>query len=111
LEVLTTRLEQNGFQVRSAMSLEAARKIDLDEVDVIVSDIGLPDGTGLDLMRELRLRGDRPSIALTGFGMESDVRASVAAGFDLHLTKPVNIERLVEAIHRLRSPKPALSQA
>jgi signal transduction histidine kinase/ActR/RegA family two-component response regulator len=109
VEVLTMLLEQNGFQVRSATSLEAARQIDLDEVDVIVSDIGLPDGTGLDLMRELKVRGQRPSIALTGFGMESDVRASTAAGFDMHLTKPVSIERLVEAIHRLTRTDASLS--
>jgi signal transduction histidine kinase/ActR/RegA family two-component response regulator len=101
VEVLTALLMDRGFKVEAATSLEAARRIDLETVDVIVSDIGLPDGTGLELMKELRARARRPAIALTGFGMESDVRASEAAGFDLHLTKPVSIERLVEAIHRL----------
>ncbi|HEY3495013.1 MAG TPA: ATP-binding protein, partial [Polyangiaceae bacterium] len=103
VEVLTALLVDKGFRVQSAGSLEAARLIDLEKVDVIVSDIGLPDGTGLELMKELRGSGRarRPAIALTGFGMESDVRASQEAGFDLHLTKPVSIERLVDAIHSL----------
>lgn len=102
IEVLTALLVDKGFRVESATSLEAARHVDLEQVDVIVSDIGLPDGTGLELMKELRSRAHRPAIALTGFGMESDVRASKEAGFDLHLTKPVSIERLVDAIHSLR---------
>jgi signal transduction histidine kinase/ActR/RegA family two-component response regulator len=108
VEVLSTLLALNGFVVEAATSVEAAREVDLERVDVIVSDIGLPDGTGLALMAELRTRARRPAIALTGFGMESDVRASRAAGFDLHLTKPVSIERLVDAIHSLR-PKLAPS--
>jgi signal transduction histidine kinase len=101
VEVITALLVDRGFSVESATSLEGARRIDLERVDVIVSDIGLPDGTGIDLMRELQAGTRRPAIALTGFGMETDVRATKAAGFDLHLTKPVSIERLVEAIHSL----------
>ncbi len=69
---------------------------------MIVSDIGLPDGTGLDLMRALRANGRRrPAIAISGFGRESDVKASKEAGFDLHLTKPVDVEALADAIRTL----------
>jgi CheY-like chemotaxis protein len=67
--------------------------------DVMVSDVGLPDGSGHELVRSLRSRGDRlPAIALSGHGMESDVQRSRAAGFDLHLVKPVDPDRLLEAM-------------
>jgi signal transduction histidine kinase/ActR/RegA family two-component response regulator len=99
--VLRELLQSNGYEVETAASLEEARQVDLAKVDLIVSDLGLPDGTGLELMRELRLRAQLPAIALSGFGMQSDLKASREAGFDLHLTKPVNIELLLEAIHRL----------
>ena len=70
----------------------------------MVSDIGLPDGTGMDLMRELRANGRRrPAIAISGFGRESDVKASKEAGFDLHLTKPVDFEALFDALRTLNA--------
>jgi signal transduction histidine kinase/ActR/RegA family two-component response regulator len=99
--VLTELLEANGYEVKSAMSLREAREVDLAKIDLIVSDLGLPDGTGLELMRELRERVALPAIALSGFGMQSDLKTSKEAGFDLHLTKPVNIDRLLEAIESL----------
>jgi signal transduction histidine kinase/ActR/RegA family two-component response regulator len=103
VEILSEILTESGFAVETANSVQAARDVDLEHVDVIVSDIGLPDGTGLDLMRELRMRTNRPAIALTGFGMESDVRASKDAGFDAHLTKPIDIDRLLSTIELLSS--------
>jgi PAS domain S-box-containing protein len=68
--------------------------------DLLITDIGLPDGNGLDLLRELKLEGGR-SIALSGFGSERDLRAARDAGFDLHLTKPVDVDTLVQAINSL----------
>lgn len=66
---------------------------------MLVSDIGLPDGTGLDLMHSLRQRGAAlPGIALSGFGMEADIAASRSVGFAHHLVKPVNFQLLEEAI-------------
>jgi signal transduction histidine kinase/ActR/RegA family two-component response regulator len=103
VEILSEILTASGFAVETANSVQAARDVDLEHVDVIVSDIGLPDGTGLDLMRELRMRTNRPAIALTGFGMESDVRASKDAGFDAHLTKPIDVDRLLSTIELLSS--------
>jgi CheY-like chemotaxis protein len=78
-----------------------------DRFDCLVSDLGLPDGTGLDLMRELRnaypeLRG----IALSGYGMEDDYAKSRDAGFALHLTKPIDFDRLQEAITRVMEATP-----
>ncbi|HYP17698.1 MAG TPA: response regulator, partial [Opitutus sp.] len=81
-----------------ARELAAARPYDL-----LISDLGLPDGSGLDLMRELQNRFQGRAIALTGYGMESDVRSTHEAGFAEHLTKPVQIAALRAAIARLRS--------
>jgi CheY-like chemotaxis protein len=103
VEILCELLTDSGFAVETANSVESAKRVDLTNVDVIVSDIGLPDGNGFELMRELRKRTNRPAIALTGFGMESDVKAAEDAGFDLHLTKPVDIDRLLDALQGLSS--------
>jgi CheY-like chemotaxis protein len=70
-------------------------------VDRVVSDLGLPDGSGHDLMRELvRLYGWK-GIALSGYGMEDDIRRSHEAGFARHLTKPVALEALRDAIRQV----------
>jgi two-component system CheB/CheR fusion protein len=66
--------------------------------DLVVSDLGLPDGSGLELMRELAGLYGLPGIALSGYGTEEDVRRSLEAGFARHLTKPVNIHALEAAI-------------
>ncbi|HEV7519147.1 MAG TPA: ATP-binding protein [Thermoanaerobaculia bacterium] len=67
-------------------------------IDLVVSDLGLPDGSGHDLMRELKSRYGLSGIALSGYGMEEDVHQSREAGFDRHLTKPVSIQVLAAAI-------------
>jgi CheY-like chemotaxis protein len=66
----------------------------------MVSDIGLPDGTGHELMREIRRHYKFPGIALTGYGMEEDVSKSRDAGFIEHVVKPVNIEHLKSVLNR-----------
>ena len=68
-------------------------------LDLVISDLGLPDGSGLDLMRELSGRHGVRGIALSGYGTDRDIRASHEAGFALHLTKPVDLERLRTALH------------
>ncbi len=70
-------------------------------IDLVISDLGLPDGTGHDLIRRLLARHWVPSIALTGYGMSSDVQRSVEAGFLEHLVKPVNARELQEAVERV----------
>lgn len=64
-------------------------------------DLGLPDGSGLDLMQEIHRRYGVPGIALSGYGMEDDVRKSLNAGFERHLTKPVNLQALQTAIQEI----------
>nr|MDP9122532.1 hybrid sensor histidine kinase/response regulator [Acidobacteriota bacterium] len=61
-------------------------------------DVGLPDGSGLDLMCQLVSRYRLRGIALSGYGTEEDIRQSAAAGFERHLTKPVTLRTLTDAI-------------
>ncbi len=97
-------LARQGWHVRTADSVAGAlRSAEVEPFDVLVSDIGLPDGTGLDLMRQLAGRSAKTpkGIALSGFGMEQDVRSSREAGFAAHLVKPVNVKELIEAVQRV----------
>ena len=70
--------------------------------DVLLVDLGLPDGTGWDLMRKVRqFCPDIRGIALSGYGMENDLRRSKEAGFEEHVVKPFNFARLTELIHKV----------
>ena len=78
--------------------------------DLIVSDVGLPDGTGLDFIKAFREHSDVRAVALTGFGTDEDVRRCLSAGFTSHLTKPVNfgqLEQLIESTANLKAEKTA----
>ena len=77
-------------------------------MDLIISDIGLPDGSGTDLLgRIIAAAGGAdalprpPAVALSGYGTEQDVRNSRAAGFAEHLTKPVDLDRLEQVVRQL----------
>ncbi len=79
-----------------AAALELAR---LQAFDLLLSDLGLPDGSGYDLIRQLREGGHKfPCIALSGYGLGEDIQRSQAAGFAAHLTKPASRKAVVEAI-------------
>jgi CheY-like chemotaxis protein len=68
---------------------------------VLVSDIGLPDGDGYEVMGKVRETHSIPGIAMSGYGMDDDVRRSREAGFTEHLVKPIEITQLVAAIDRV----------
>lgn len=85
----------------AANATEARAAAQHGSFDLLVSDIGLPDGNGYELMREFRERYQLRGIALTGYGMEDDVARSRAAGFEMHLTKPVRIQHLDRALDAL----------
>ena len=92
---LTQLLRRRGYHVQPAHSVQSALEAAAQErFDVLVSDIGLPDGSGIELMQ--KLKNDHPifGIALTGFGMEEDLRRSHAVGFNHHLIKPVDLNKL-----------------
>src|SRR5207247_9552651 len=90
-------LVHSGHVVQIADSLAAAMDLAQQPFDVLVSDLGLPDGDGCDLMRRLAPRGVR-GIALSGLVSEDDVQRCHDAGFAEHLAKPVNIDMLLSTI-------------
>ena len=98
-------LERRGYDITVAHSAgQAVEKTQREDFDLLISDIGLPDRSGYELMRELRQSKGLLGIALSGFGMEADVNKARDAGFSEHLTKPINFDRLEQAIcHLLES--------
>ena len=101
-------LERRGYEIALAHTADqAVKKVAEENFDLIISDIGLPDRSGYELMRELRATKGLRGIALSGFGMENDITRARDAGFSEHLTKPINIERLEGAIQRILAPKVA----
>jgi CheY-like chemotaxis protein len=99
-EAMAELLRAMGHRITVAGSVAAglAAADQAGRIDLVVSDLGLPDGTGLELMQELNTRYGVRGIALSGYGMEEDVRRSLDAGFERHLTKPVNMQALHTAI-------------
>jgi len=102
-EMMAAVLELRGHHVHRAGDVASALELATPgRFDVLISDLGLPDRSGLELMRELRMRGDTlPGIALTGFGQEKDASESRAAGFQLHLVKPVDVDQVLGAIEKV----------
>ena len=102
LRILSKLLRGFGYDVRTASTVAAALEAAAREsFDLLVSDLGLPDGSGLDVMSTLKSRYGLKGIALSGFGMDEDLRRSREAGFEQHLTKPVNFQTLEGLIKRL----------
>lgn len=110
--ILARMLQKHGFEIFTAGSIDAASRIlSAQKVDVLISDLGLPDGEGFPLPGLWRDQIRIGSIALSGFGMESDITRSRACGFLRHLTKPVEFQTLLEAVESLgglpRDPSPS----
>ncbi|MEN6448900.1 MAG: PAS domain S-box protein [Thermoguttaceae bacterium] len=107
-QMLQMVLTDEGHQVETAAdvatALDAASR---HPFDLLISDLGLPDGSGCDLLRRLRERGDSlPAIALSGYGQENDVRRSREAGFTTHLIKPASREAIAAAIAEVAGQRP-----
>jgi PAS domain S-box-containing protein len=101
---LSRLLTHFGHNVVTADNVEAA--IDImgsNNIDVVLCDIGLPDGSGYEVAAQARARGDIKAIALTGFGTEQDVQRSKEAGFDFHLVKPINFQELQTVLDQSRA--------
>ena len=97
-------LKRWGCLVQTADTVASALKAaDAVKPDILISDIGLPDGSGLDLIRQLIARHPVRGIAVSGFGMEDDLARSRAAGFMEHLVKPVDVNRLEQTVRRVVS--------
>jgi CheY-like chemotaxis protein len=101
-EGLERLLRRKGHQVQTAADMEGAVTVGFsNEFDLLISDIGLPDGSGHELLGRLRQRHPVTAIAISGFGMESDIDASKASGFSEHLVKPIDFAHLHEVILRV----------
>ena len=100
LRILSRLLERAGCKVTTAQSVSAAMAAAQEvrereeKFDLLISDLGLPDGDGRDIMRELHERDGLSGIAISGYGMEEDIEKSRAAGFAEHLTKPIQMQEL-----------------
>ena len=101
-QVLSRLLRIAGYAITLARDVASARAaVQSATFDLVVSDLGLPDGSGLDVIREVRAHQSIPGIAMSGYGTEEDMRRSYEAGFSEHLVKPVNLDKLKAAIRRV----------
>jgi CheY-like chemotaxis protein len=92
---LSRLLTHFGHNVVTADNVEGAMAImTSDNIDAVLCDIGLPDGSGYEVAAQARAKGNIKAIALTGFGTEQDLQRSKEAGFDFHLVKPINFQEL-----------------
>jgi PAS domain S-box-containing protein len=100
--VLSRLLSKTGHEVVTADSAQSALEIlNGHRFDALISDIGLPETSGYELVREAKRRQPLKGIALSGHGMDEDVRRSVDAGFDHHLTKPINFQELESVLEKI----------
>ncbi|WP_428312522.1 response regulator [Hydrocarboniphaga sp.] len=103
---MVTLLNMSGHSVEAAANVEEARALAVDgRFDLLISDLGLPDGDGMDVVRCFVQHQSAPSIAMTGYGMDDDIRRCRDAGFTAHVTKPVGFDRLNELIVSLTAAR------
>jgi PAS domain S-box-containing protein len=103
---LSKFLNASGHSVKTAGSVTAALELAGKEpFDVIISDIGLPDATGYELMKEIKARYPMQGIAMSGYGMDEDLQKCRDAGFSDHIVKPASVTQLERTIRRLRKNK------
>lgn len=97
--VLSQLLQSMGHSVVTAGSVAAALETLIHQkFDLILSDVGLPDSNGVNLIHGVRQFCDTPAIAITGYASEEDISRCRNAGFSAHLAKPVDFDQLEKAI-------------
>jgi CheY-like chemotaxis protein len=95
-------LSRWGYSVATADCVRSALdRAATEHFDLLVSDLGLPDGTGLDIIRQVKELYNLRGIALSGYGTDEDIRQSRAAGFEEHLVKPIGVQALHEVVQRI----------
>lgn len=106
-KILSTLLERRGYHAVVQHSIESAiAYAQENDFDLLVSDIGLPDGTGIELisqLREIKGKSAFKAIAMTGYGTEQDIQRTREAGFSRHLTKPFEFKDLFDALEEVSS--------
>ena len=106
VRMLERLLRMSGYEVRCARTAnEALHVAARGDCDLVISDVGLPDRSGLELVSELKRLYAMRAVALSGYAADSDAKAALAAGFDAHLKKPVQFEELLAAVRTLLSEK------
>lgn len=102
LQIISKLLRKWQYSVTTANSVRSAlERAAVEKFDILVSDLGLPDGSGMDIMSELKKRHALRGIAISGYGSDEDIRRSQEAGFEAHIVKPVNFEYLRGTIQRI----------
>src|SRR5205814_728257 len=105
--VMSKLLQHNGHKVFTAPTVSQALEVGRTEsLDLLISDLGLPDGNGFQVMHELTRLSQAKGIAISGYGMEEDIERSTRAGFSAHLTKPIDVQKLEETIQQVVSSMP-----
>lgn len=104
-ETLVRLLTRAGHRVVATCTVAESRTaMESDDFDVLLSDLGLPDGSGLDVISALRAKSNSPAVVMSGYGMEADVARTREAGFTEHLVKPIAAEALRDLFVRLAAP-------
>jgi CheY-like chemotaxis protein len=100
--LLSRLLECSGHAVTTAGNVASALNLARQgRFDVVVSDIGLPDGTGYELMKRIQQECPIPGVALTGYGMDDDLQRSSEAGFADHILKPIDAHQLEAVLSKV----------
>ena len=108
-ELIVESVHGAGWRIDGVGTLaEAFVTLQCEEHDLLVLDLGLPDGNGVDLMRKLSSKQPLFGIALTGFGMEADIRRSREVGFQHHLVKPIDLNKLDALIQESAAAAPTV---
>ncbi|MDQ2976515.1 MAG: response regulator, partial [Acidobacteriota bacterium] len=109
LAMLAASFQSRGFEtIPCSSALEALRIAERDAFDILISDIAMPLMDGLQLIADLRRKQgleSLPAIALTGYASQNDADTAIAAGFDLHLSKPIDPAELAAAVETLLNSK------
>ena len=107
LRTLERLLTRAGYRVTTADSVATgAQQAERQTFDALISDIGLPDGSGYDLLAKLRLIDPAlPAVAVSGYGMEEDIQRSREAGFFAHLTKPIELPQLKKVLREIAAAR------
>jgi len=102
LDAMKMFLDLRGHITETAGTMKAALDAAMESTfDLVITDIGLPDGDGWELMRQLRERGPVRAVAMSGYGWKEDLEKSRAAGFEAHLLKPLKITELENVLRKM----------
>jgi CheY-like chemotaxis protein len=102
LKVMVRLLTAFGHEVTTASTVAMAAEKG-GGFDLLITDLGLPDGSGVDVLKNLRQHGQVPAIVISGYGSADDIRTCTEAGFNRHLTKPIDLMELKATIDQVVS--------